>query len=153
MTFPQQGGCLCQSVRYSQLGPALAVQHCHCSRCRKRYGMLCAQGAVIERTNIRIAGEHNLTTYTSADSPGYSTLFCRRCGCHLFSWDASAPDLMYFLPATLDGGAHPGHPADRESHIYVGSKAAWDRFADDLPKYETSSPDEIVTGFQRSPNA
>ena len=149
MTFPQQGGCLCGAVRYTQLGPAIAVQHCHCSRCRKRYGVLCAQGAVIERAKIRIEDAANLTTYASADSPGYATQFCKTCGCHLFSRDAGAPDLMYFLPATLDGGAHPGHAAGKESHIYVGSKAEWDRFADDLPKYEASGPDEIVTGLQR----
>jgi hypothetical protein len=150
MTFPQSGGCLCGAVRYTQLGPALSVQHCHCSRCRRRYGMLAAQGAVIERAKIRIDGEANLTTYASADAPGYATQFCRTCGCHLFAREAGEPKLMYFMPATLDGGRHPGHPADKECHIHFGSKAEWDRTADDLPKYETTSPDEIMTELQRS---
>ena len=57
---------------------------------------------------------------------------------------------MYFSPATIDGGLHPGHPPDKESHIYVGSKAEWERLADDLPKYEKSSPDEIITAIQRA---
>jgi hypothetical protein len=149
MSFPQEGGCLCRAVRYVQLGPALAVQHCHCSRCRKRYGMLCAPGAVIERAKIRVTGSDKLTSYSSADSPGYETQFCKRCGCHLFARDESVPDLMYFMPATLDGGAHPGHPAGKESHIHVDSKASWERIADDLPKFETTSPDEIITGLQR----
>jgi hypothetical protein len=56
---------------------------------------------------------------------------------------------MYFSPGTLDGGVHPGHPADKECHIYVGSKAEWERIADDLPQYDTSSPDEIMTALQR----
>jgi hypothetical protein len=50
----------------------------------------------------------------------------------------------------LDGGKHPGHPADKECHTYVGMKAEWDRFADDLPKYEAACPDEIVTELQRA---
>jgi len=149
MAFPQEGGCLCGGVRYTQLGPALAVQHCHCSRCRKRYGALSMPGAVIERDKLRIAGAENLATYSSADSPGYETQFCKRCGCHLFARDRGEARLMYFMPATLDGGAHPGHAADKEAHIHVGSKAVWERIAGDLPIFETTSPDEIITGMQR----
>ena len=145
--FPIQGGCRCGAVRYALLAPALSVQHCHCSQCRKLYGALRMAGAVIERANIRIEGDGNLTTYLA--SPGYRAQFCKTCGCPLFSYADSETRLMYFLPATLDGGEHPGHPADKEAHIYVGSKAKWERISDDLPKYETSSPDEIVTELQQ----
>jgi hypothetical protein len=57
--------------------------------------------------------------------------------------------MMYLCPGSLDDGAHPGHPADKESHIYVGSKASWETIADGLPQYDTTSPDEIITGTQR----
>ena len=60
---------------------------------------------------------------------------------------------MYFMPATLDGGAHPGHPADKEPHIHVGSKAEWERITDDLPKYDQASPDEIAAGMTRAGSA
>jgi hypothetical protein len=56
-------------VRYTLLAPALSVQHCHCPQCRKGYGALTATGAVVERANIRIEGDSNLTTYLK--SPGY----------------------------------------------------------------------------------
>lgn len=148
MAFPQQGGCRCGAVRYTQLGPARSLQHCHCSRCRTTYGVLCAQGAVIEREKIVIVGETNLASYSS--SPSFASKFCRTCGCHLFAYEAGEPTLMYFAAATLDGGKHPGHPADKESHIYVGSRAEWDRFDDDLPKYEKNSPDEIITELQKA---
>jgi hypothetical protein len=61
---------------------------------------------------------------------------------------------MYFMPATLDGGVHPGHSADSEAHTFVASKAEWDRFNDDLPRYDEGSPDEIVSDMMRltSPN-
>ena len=59
---------------------------------------------------------------------------------------------MYILPWTLDDGVHPGHPPDKESHTYMRSKAEWDRTADDLAKYETFSPDEILTGLQKAEN-
>ena len=42
---------------------------------------------------------------------------------------------MYYYPATLDRGVHPGHPDEEEYHAYVGSKASWENFDDDLPKF------------------
>ena len=145
--FPVQGGCHCGAIRYTLLAPALSVQHCHCSRCRKVYGNLAAQGAVIRQSQIKIEGESNLTTYRS--SPSFADRFCRTCGCHLFSYEDSEKGLMYFSPATLDGGVHPGHPAGKETHILVGSKAEWEHIGGDLPQYDTTSPDEIITGVQR----
>jgi hypothetical protein len=53
------------------------------------------------------------------------------------------------MPATLDGGVHPGHPEDKEAHTFVASKAEWDHFSDDLPRYDEGSPDEIVSDMMR----
>jgi hypothetical protein len=146
--FPVQGGCHCGSVRYTLLAPALSVQHCHCSRCRKLYGQLVSQGAVVDRSDIEIAGTANLVKYRT--SPTFEEHFCKTCGCHLFAYEDSEPRLMYFFPSTLDGGVHPGHPAGTESHIYVGSKAEWDTICGNLPQYDTMSPDQIIIGKQRA---
>ena len=146
--FPVQGGCHCGAVRYTLLGPAMSVQHCHCSRCRKLSGGLTASGAVVARADIRIESTENLTAYRS--SPSFARMFCKTCGCFLFSYEDTEPKLMYFAAGTLDGGVHPGHPAEKEAHVYVGSKAEWDRIGDDLPRYDASSPDEIITEQQRS---
>ena len=145
--FPVEGGCHCGAIRYSLAAPAISVQHCHCSRCRKSSGQLSNTGAVVRRADMTIRGEENLTTYYSSAS--FYGQFCRTCGCHLFSYEISEPVLMYFFPATLDGGVHPGHPPNKESHIYVGSKAEWDRIPDGVAKFEEVSPDEIVTQVQR----
>lgn len=146
--FPLPGGCHCGAVRYQVRGPALSVQHCHCSRCRKMYGTLYASGAVIERSKVMITGEENLTTYRS--SPSFADRFCKTCGCWLFSYEEGEPAVMYYAAATLDGGASPGHPADKEAHTFVGSKAGWERIEGSLPRYEAASPDEIVTGIMKA---
>lgn len=146
--FPIQGGCHCGAVRYTLLAPAIAVQHCHCSLCRKRYGVLSAQGAVIARASLDIHDQRNLADYVG--SPGYHTQFCRTCGCHLFATEESERTLMYLMAATLDDGKHPGHPANKECHIFVASKAEWDRISDGLPQFAEASPDEIVTAIQRT---
>lgn len=145
--FPKHGGCHCGAVRYTVLAPPLSVQHCHCSQCRRGFATLSAQGPVIPRKDIRITGKAALTRYRTSASFEYR--FCATCGSRIFAYEDSEPDLMYFMPATLDGGAHPGHPADKESHIHVGSKAEWEHIADDLPKYDQASPDEIATGMTR----
>lgn len=146
--FPLEGGCHCGAVRYGLHKPALSVQHCHCERCRKVYGSMFSTGAVVQRDAITITGEGNLTTYRS--SPTLASRFCKTCGCHLFGYEESEQALMYFAASTLDGRAHPGHPPDKESHIYMRSKAQWDQTSDDLAKYETMSPDEIITGLQKA---
>ena len=146
--FPKHGGCHCGRVRYEILAAPLSVQHCHCSQCRKGFATLSAQGAVIRRADIRITGEEALTRYRTSSSFEYR--FCRTCGSRLLAYEDSEPELMYFMPATLDGGIHPGHPQDRESHIHVGSKASWEHISDDLPKFEEASPDEIVSDLMRS---
>jgi hypothetical protein len=146
--FPKTGGCHCGRVRYAVLAAPLSVQHCHCSQCRKGFATLSAQGAVIRRADLRITGEEALTRYRTSKSFEYR--FCATCGSRIFAYEDSEPELMYFMPATLDGGVHPGHPPDRESHIHCGSRAEWERLTDDLPKFEEASPDEIVSEMMRA---
>lgn len=146
--YPKLGGCHCGLVRYAVLAAPLSVQHCHCSQCRKGFATLSAQGAVVQRSNVEIIGESHLNVYRTSASFEYR--FCRTCGSRLFAYEDSEPDLMYFMPATLDGGVHPGHPSDKECHIHVGSSAVWEIIGDDLPKYEEGSPDEIKTDLMRA---
>lgn len=145
--FPKMGGCHCGRVRYALLSAALSVQHCHCSQCRKGFATLVAQGAVIRRQDIDISGEEHLTRYRT--SPSFEYRFCRTCGSRLFAYEDGETGLMYVMPATLDGGVHPGHPADKECHIHVGSRAEWDVIAPGLPAYDKGSPDEIETEMMR----
>lgn len=146
--FPMSGGCACGAVRYALLGPPTSVQHCHCEICRKMSGEFTSTGAIVDRSLIRIEGSGNLNRFRSSVS--FERQFCKSCGCCLFAYEDSAPSLMYFAPATLDAGRHPGHPEGSESHIYTRSKCEWERIGDDLPCYEAASPDEIVTGLQRA---
>jgi hypothetical protein len=83
--FPVQDGCHCGAVRYTLLGPALSLQHCHCSRGRKLSGGLILSGAVVARADTRIESIENLTTYRT--SPSFTRMFCKTCGCPLFAYE------------------------------------------------------------------
>ncbi len=107
-TFPLSGGCHCGAVRFELLGPPLSIQHCHCENCRKISGEFTSTGAIIRRSDIRISGAENLKGYRT--SPSFERQFCQTCSCYLFAYEDSEQDLLYFAPATIDGGQHPGHP-------------------------------------------
>jgi len=132
--FPVSGGCICGSVRFTVNGPAICVVHCHCSMCRRSYASLVGTGATIEQKQVKIdQGKENLETYESP--PGVRRQFCRACGCSLFYFDDRLPEMLYYFPATLDGGVHPGHPDGAEHHVFVESKADWEAFEDNLPRH------------------
>ena len=133
--FPISGGCQCGAVRYTVHAAPSEVVHCHCSMCRKTNGSLFWTGAGVAAEHLTIEGEKNLTSYQS--SPNVIRQFCRTCGGTLFARLPEAPETIYFTPATLAGGVHPGHPTGSETHIYVGSKVAWKEITDDVPQFET----------------
>lgn len=132
---PLAGGCLCGKVRYEIKASAKSVEHCHCSQCRRAHGAFYASGALFDASAVEIvSGEENLSIFES--STGNWRKFCSTCGCHLFMTVDDFLDEIYVWVASLDGGAHPGHPADKEVHIFVGSKVPWEQVADGLPQFD-----------------
>lgn len=133
-SFPIFGGCICEGVRYKVKGPTRNVFHCHCSQCRRSYASLVGTGATIEKDQIEIiSGKGNLTTYEF--SPEVRRQFCKRCGCSILYYDDRLPEMVFYFPSTLDKGTHPGHPEGNEHHVFMDSKASWEDFKDNLPKY------------------
>ena len=138
--FKRTGGCQCGAVRYTIHAPANETYHCHCEMCRKLHGALFGTFSGVPRDRITIdKGADNLTTYDS--SPPNHRKFCKTCGCYVFGDDERFPDMYWFTPATLDGGADPGHPKETEKHIFVRWKVPWYEIGDDLPKYDEFAPD------------
>lgn len=134
--FEVTGRCLCGSVVYRVTAPAKSVEHCHCSMCRRAHGALQASGAIVATDRFHLDnGVELLRSFTS--SPGNHRWFCGECGCHIYMSVEHIPAEVYYWPASLDEGMFPGHPADKECHIFVGSKASWDRYDEQLTSYET----------------
>ena len=118
-----QGGCLCGSVRYQVMEPALFSAICCCQSCTKAAGApsICWTGFDKSGFDV-IAGE--LTVFSS--STGIYRGFCNKCGTTLtyrmdtseYQVDHAAAeqpqigDEMYIATATLDepGQFPPDHP-------------------------------------------
>ena len=132
-SLPLPGGCQCGAVRYTLDAPAEDLYHCHCQMCRKIHGAVFATFAVVGVGDLTVEqGADRLASFES--SPGTLRQFCGHCGCPLFCTVESRPGIVYFTAATLDDGAHPGHPVECERHIYVASKLPWYKIGDHLPQ-------------------
>lgn len=135
--FSVSGGCQCGAVRYRVTEPARELYHCHCSMCRRLHGAVFASFAIVGRESFLIEhGDEILRRYDS--SAGAYRCFCGHCGSQIYSDVAKFPDLRFYTIGALDGGAHPGHAAGNERHIFVGSKIPWWHITDDLPQAHES---------------
>ena len=138
------GQCQCGSIRFQINGPASEMYHCHCQVCRRLHGSLFGTFAVIRREDLWLEqGQENLSAYNSKSN--YQWHFCKQCGCHIYVDNDAIPDTVFYRPSLLDAGQHPGHPAQTEKHIFVGSKSSLEHIADDLPQFEEFSPQQTFT--------
>jgi hypothetical protein len=100
--------------------------------CRKFHGAAYSTLASVARRKFRwVEGEEALTGY-AADN-GTIRTFCHHCGSSLAFASPRAPEgEIEIALGALDGDV----PAQPDAHIFVGSRANWTVFNDDLPLYE-----------------
>jgi GNAT superfamily N-acetyltransferase len=126
-----RGKCLCGSFRFEILGPIGEVRLCHCDLCRRANGTAFSANARIPLERYRvIAGDDLISEYES--SPGARRCFCSRCGSPVFARVAQDPDHIRIRLGTLDREAD----AEITAHVWVGSKARWDRLTWAVPSFE-----------------
>ena len=147
---PISGRCECATVAYDVSAPAEELYHCHCSRCRRLHGSLFATYAYVQRKDIEIKkGESNLSTYRSELADWH---FCENCGCHLFAEHDHNPEVMWYMPATLNGDATPEHPAESEKHIFVASKSPIETITGEIPQHDEYAPPEVSITARKDVN-
>lgn len=122
------GGCHCGALRYSiDIGPIMAVSHCHCTDCRRASG-----APFITWITTGPAG----FAYTQGapaiyrSSENVRRTFCGKCGTSLgFAMDGHGDELDV-AAATLDDPAL----LNPDDHIWAASMLPWFTFADGLPQ-------------------
>lgn len=122
MTKFYQGSCLCTAISYELLTTPKAVNHCHCSQCRKGHGAAFASYASVPRSALRILnGAGHITTYSSSES--VLREFCARCGSTLF-WSRSQGEFSDWVSIALGTLDTPFTP-QKQKHVYVASRVHW----------------------------
>ena len=131
-----EGSCLCETVRWRAHGKLDPVTHCHCAMCRKAHGApFASYTGVSEECFEWLSGESAIAQYES--SPGSERTFCSVCGSVT---PYSFGDARMGIPAgSVDAGASD---LEVSAHIFVASMAPWHRIGDDLPRYDTWTPDD-----------
>jgi hypothetical protein len=131
-----QGSCLCGAVAYDVAGPPMRMYYCHCSRCRRSRSAAHAANIFYGADGFRwLRGEDLVMNYKPPEAQYFTTAFCRKCGSKMPR--VSRERGVVLVPAgTLDN--EPGiRPT---AHIFVGSKAPWERITDSIPQFDEMPP-------------
>ena len=131
-----QGSCLCGGVAYEISGPPLRMYYCHCSRCRMGRSAAHASNVFYGADGFRwVRGGELVQDFKLPGAQFFGTAFCRRCGSAVPR--VSAERGIVNVPAgSLD--TDPG--IDPAAHIFVDSKAPWDRITDSIPQFAEMPP-------------
>lgn len=134
---PYTGGCFCGAVRYRLSAAPKAPRSCHCSQCRKAFSAQASAYALVDPDDfVWTAGEHLLTDYVGRHGAGKR--FCRICG----------STLCGIVDGVVHGitlGCLDQQPElDDLVHIFVGSKAVWERLPDGVRCFAAAPDDGTI---------
>ncbi len=122
------GECFCGEVQYQVDGKLRDARSCHCSRCRKAFSSQASAYALVEPSQFSwVSGEELLTSYVGQH--GFGLQFCKVCGstvCGIYNGEVHGVTL----------GCVNGDPdIELGIHIYVGSKASWEKIPEGVQQY------------------
>lgn len=118
------GHCLCGDVRFELRGKLPRLYQCHCSMCRRVSGSSANAALIVAREQLAwVAGEELIERY--ATDSGWQSHFCRRCGSPLPN--PSRGGSAWWVPVGL---LEDSPELELGAHLYVASKANWDRVAE-----------------------
>ncbi|MCB2166668.1 MAG: GFA family protein [Deltaproteobacteria bacterium] len=126
------GSCLCGEVAFEIEGDFENFYLCHCSRCRKDTGS--AHGANLFSSSAKIkwvSGEDKVKNFT-LPSTQHTKSFCSICGSALPNIQMGG-ELLVVPAGSLDCDVSIIPTA----HIFVSSKANWDKDLHKIPMIET----------------
>lgn len=123
------GECFCGAVKYQVNGSLGDAKSCHCSRCRKAFSSQASASALVAPDTFSwTAGAGNLTSYVGGHGFGFQ--FCKTCGSTLCT--VYKGEVFQIMLGCINGDPEVeiGH------HIYVGSKANWEKLPDGVTQFK-----------------
>lgn len=125
-----QGECLCGQIQFEITGTIQDIVCCHCSQCRKAQGSAFATNGNVDIADFRfIKGEELLTKYKNNEKG--DKYFCQICGSPIMAKFYAKPNKIRIRLGTISGNIDE----KIEAHIFVKSKANWEKIGDDLPQH------------------
>lgn len=131
-----EGSCLCGEIAFEATGPAMFMQSCHCTRCRRARSAAHATNIFYKASQFRwLRGEELIAEYKVPEAQRYTVSFCRKCG--------SAMPRVYrerdiaLIPA---GCLDTDPPLRSQRHIFTADKAPWFEITDSAPQFPEAPP-------------
>jgi len=122
------GSCLCGTVRFEIAGRFDRFFLCHCGHCRKDTGSAHAANLFSSTAKIHwLSGQARIKTFR-LPSTLHQRSFCAECGSAVPTVQMDGALLV--VPA---GSLDSAVDLQPDAHIFVASRAAWDRCLEDLP--------------------
>ena len=129
------GQCLCGAFRFTVEGPFDNVRLCHCEFCRRGNGSAYSANCKVPVERFTVVRDDGTLRHFET-TPGARRYFCGTCGSPVFAKVDADPEHVRIRLGTLAREAE----AEIVAHVWVGSKAKWDRIADELPQYGECAP-------------
>ncbi|WP_193165836.1 GFA family protein [Microbulbifer hainanensis] len=133
-TYPLEGGCDCQFVRYRMETNPIIVHCCHCRWCQRETGSSFALNAMIEADRINLlCGDVEIVDTPSASGNGQKVARCPRCRIAVWSnYSGAGPAVRFVKIGTLDDP----DTLPPDIHIFTASKQPWVVIPDGVPAVE-----------------
>src|SRR3569833_227152 len=142
-----QGSCLCGAVAYEVEGKPDLFMYCHCSRCRRARSAAHGANMFFAPSKFRwLRGESLVKHYKVPEAQRFSVQFCEKCG-------GGVPRHGGAVPVTLVPAGTLDTPIDAKpmARIFVGAKAPWLEFYDEVARYEEMPPPEVMAALRATP--
>lgn len=141
------GGCACGRIRYTCQAKPIVQLTCHCLDCQKASGSAFAAVMMVPSDSLICTGAApKFHTVTATSGRSMNREFCGECGAPLFIRKPEMTMISFIQVSSLDD---PSIFAP-EMHFYAARAQPWERFRDDIPRYETSAPAELMKSRIRS---
>jgi hypothetical protein len=125
------GSCLCDEVSFEINGNFESFYLCHCKRCRKDTGSAHAANLFSKTAKLKwVSGENKIKIF-KLPSTQHIKCFCSICGSALPNIQMDGNLLV--VPA---GSLNSELSIRPNAHIFVSSKADWDKDLENIPMVE-----------------
>ena len=134
----QQGGCVCQNIRYRFSGTPLRVTICHCTWCQRRTGSAFGVELVVNKAQFElVAGVPAIYRHVSDGSGRWvDQHFCNNCGSNIGLTLEAVPAIRSIAIGSLDDQGWSELSRLESRHVFVRSARHWSVVPDDVEQYE-----------------
>ena len=125
------GSCLCGGMTYEVTGAPIRFYYCHCSRCRMGRSAAHATNVFYPADGFRwTSGADLVRDYHVPGAQFFGVAFCGRCGSEVPRVNTERN------VAAVPAGSLDSEPGIAPmAHIFVDSKAPWDRIDGPIPQF------------------